>query len=170
MHVDQENANLRRIAILVGVGMIVYGCWVDIPQGIRNRNWPVAPGEVTRARIVTEDTGTPHGGQATFARIDFSYDVAGKNYRGKWEPRKNLAMWGMPGSIIEKYPPGTALAVYYSPADPQVFVMERGITWATILALVAGGALAAFGGYKEWRHRRGRKGFHPTRLGSTPLG
>lgn len=148
-----------KIIILFGVAMVAYTCLFELPQALDNRDWLASQATVTRSKVVTEDSGAPEGGQRSFARIEFTYEVAGTLHRGRWEPRKSLGMWGMPGSIVAGNPDGSVVTIYHAPHDPGVFVMHRGITARLIVQLVMGAIILALGGYK---YGTGRKSERPT--------
>jgi hypothetical protein len=139
-----------RVLIFMGAALVIYSCAVDVPVGLKTRNWPATEATITAFKLITEDGAGPDGNQKrTFVRIDFAYNVKGQDFQGRWEPRKAFGMWGMPGSLRDSHPKGNALTIYYSPENPKSFAIQRGITWTTIGTIVAGIGLIAFGLYQS---------------------
>jgi hypothetical protein len=114
-------------------------------------NWPTAPGRISASEIVEqqeESRDNGHTTTSTYYRPDirFAYTVGGREFHSsQWE-------WGWttlygdekkPKKIIERYKPGTPVAVHYDPKDPEHAVLEPGNRQGTsaplIVAFVFGG-------------------------------
>jgi hypothetical protein len=93
--------------------------WV---RGLKSRTWEPTSGSVQSSVIV------PGGGKSGGSQplVTYEYTVAGKTYQGK-----NVSFhfnWTTPpGVVIQRYPPHSAITVYYNPLKPEQSVLEPGI-------------------------------------------
>ena len=64
--------------------------------------------------------------------------------------------------IVDQYPKGMALTVYYDPNDPSVAVLKAGYRLAAYAMVAAGLALCAGGmlGFRAWRRKQGRRNIY----------
>lgn len=99
-----------------------------------SRDWPSVQGRITAARIRrTRNTRSP--------RIDYTYEVRGVEYRGNRlgfvQQSHSLAECQ---KILERFPPDSAVPVWYDPQKPSFSVLERA---GNANALRIAGALVA---------------------------
>jgi hypothetical protein len=137
--------------ILVGAvgggGALVSGIAM-VAKARRMAAWPSAPGVVVRSEVITKrDTGADPGtpSRSYHARVEFSYAVAGRQYRGS---RVGVADAGgtLPGvaeSVARRYAAGKEVTVYYNPQSPGESLLERtgAAGWGILLVLVGGSIL-----------------------------
>jgi hypothetical protein len=111
--------------ILAGAVAVGAGCW-NLFRGLRCKNWPTAEGVVDRAEMKSHSGNK--GGVTYSADITYHYNVAGGYHTGT-----RLAFGAMSSSssyaqgILDRYPVGAKVPVYYSPDDPELAVLETGI-------------------------------------------
>ena len=111
-----------------------------------SRSWPSASGQVTGSEIQVKTFHflTRMGGTSTEYRpqIHYAYNVDGIPYQGAQITYGSIDV-SQPAAqaMLDKYPPGAEVAVYYNPKKPGEAVLEHadtGVAWFAIL-----GALAA---------------------------
>lgn len=116
--------------ILAGVVALGFGAW-NLLQSLRCTRWPVAQGVITSADISSHSGGK--GGKTYAANISYDYRVAGTHYICT-----RLAYGVMNSSharaqaVLNRYPLGKKVPVYYAPNDPGEAVLETGVhggTW-----------------------------------------
>lgn len=127
---------LAAIFFVVG-GAVSWWGW-DILQNARiSENWPGTTGEITYSDVRTsrdEDGTTYH------ADVEFAYVVDDRRYES------DTVSFGQYGSsnrrhaaeIVDRYPVGTQVSVYYDPAVPDTAVLEPGVTWSSYFVLGLG--------------------------------
>ncbi len=137
--------------LLIAVGLIVIALVLQL-RARRSMSWPSTTGVVNSATI-DERVKTGSNGTSTLycPMIAYEYEVDGHHYM------QNRLLMGGPVSSrsrsrvqkwVDRYPEGSAVKIYYNPADPSESVLERKangpvmILWgmAAILVLVAIGA------------------------------
>ncbi len=114
-------------------GNVVSSCM----HGHASRNWPTVDGKVIDSSVESSVEFGSHGTIHTSYRplIKYEYAVSGVPCSGDnwafytlWSTDKEWA-----ASIVQKYPAGSRVTVYYDPANPGESVLEPGIRWQTEL-------------------------------------
>ena len=123
--------------LLVGAGVSYYG-WTILRSARASASWPSVTGQVTRAYV---DYSTDAEGADSYQPVlVYAYTVAdqtfggsrikfGENSYGSERPAR---------AIVDRYPAGTRVAVYYDPADPERSVLEPGVSGGSYLVLGIG--------------------------------
>jgi hypothetical protein len=121
---------------LIGIVIATAGI-IGLQPALRSLHWPATQGEVITSEI------TRQAGQ-TRARVRYRYSIDDKTFTGghiAYHGSRSLP--GLPAvtaeAIVRRYPPGSAVSVYYNPLDPVRAVLEPGAGAAITLPLVAGG-------------------------------
>jgi hypothetical protein len=135
-----------------GAAMILPGVF-RIWRGYESRSWPVAAGTVVYGRVesstsaATDDDGRIVRTTSFGPRVVYSYEVHGKKYFSNTRRLGQLAGAGEDWAeeLMEKYPVGAAVKVAYSPADPELAVIEPGINSEAWWLPGAGLAFLLFG-------------------------
>jgi hypothetical protein len=105
---------------------------LDAKLQAESANWPTAPGQITDVRIdvtrgviSTGNSVTPT--QSYQPKVAYLYTVGGQPYRGSRINFKvlNFAFENRAKKAVENYKVGTAVPVFFDPADPQVSVLDR---------------------------------------------
>jgi hypothetical protein len=128
-------------------------------------NWPTAPGRISAAEVVEEqETSRDNGHEttSTYYRPDirFAYTVGGREFhssRWEWGWTRLYGSEKRPRQVIEKYKPGTPVAVHYDSKDPENAVLEPGNRQGTFVPLVVafvfgGGAVFMFWLFPQLHH------------------
>jgi hypothetical protein len=109
-------------AIALIIGVVLYG--VQFGQGLRadaSKKWPRASGTITASAVIK----SPEHKRRYRAALEYSYRVGGKQYQstrvfwgGNEGREKHMA------SVIETYPAGGKVRVFYDPRDPAEAVLD----------------------------------------------
>ncbi len=95
-----------------------------------SQSWSTASGRVLAAynerRTTTDSNGS--SGTAYYPVVHYEYSVNGRRYEGNrirfgMEMGRGSPKWGQ--SIVDSYPTGGLIPVYYDPADPSKSVLDR---------------------------------------------
>jgi hypothetical protein len=86
-------------------------------------SWPSTLGTVTSSRI--EMRSSSEGGSTPYPVVNYAYQVLGQPYQGsKVMPGPNVGGSGA-RKVVERYPAGAQVMVYYSPEKPSEALLER---------------------------------------------
>lgn len=137
-------------ALLIA-GVIVVAVVVKLREIRRAKRWPSTAGRVIASRVQSRrkqpgDAGYDfHDTEVTNEPfVEYEYAVGGRTYSCSRVTIGDMTSASELGTILGRYPVGTAVTVYYDPADPSKAVLERdlpkGTLWAIgcVLALVVG--------------------------------
>ncbi|MDB5341135.1 MAG: hypothetical protein JWN70_6754 [Planctomycetaceae bacterium] len=117
-------------------------------QAIQIQSWPTAPGVVTRSNLETKFEGT-----ITYqANIEYDFTIEGKSYssssirtRGASnQHERDIA------ALVEKFPVGTAVKVYYNQQDPTESYLEAGVDFGNYIIIVSPIVFAVLFGTGFW--------------------
>lgn len=164
------NSLVRRI---LGIAPLVFGLGLSVSglQKVRDayasNNWPTTEGKVLHS-VVTYNiiNWMQHYEQ----EVQYAYSVDGQRFTSNQirlgsqrsalpdspepsnetlrrfldDPRR-VTQEGLRGGSVVGYPPGKKVTVYYKPDDPQVAVLEPGVTVGTFMPLLGGIIIALVG-------------------------
>jgi hypothetical protein len=112
--------------IVIPIACVIGATWA-IRRGRASRNWPSTPGVISRSAIFSSE------GSHNLV-IEFSYSVGGREYRSQ-----QIRYFGLPRThrglveLVERYPEGKEVVVYFDPQKPSRAVLEPGfVTWHSI--------------------------------------
>jgi Protein of unknown function (DUF3592) len=131
---------------LFGAFFVCVGA-TTLVRGYNSTHWPRTDGVITSASVEQHQaSGRHHHGYVYAANISYDYKVAGVAYTGT---RLRFGMVessaGNAQAIVDKYPPGRQVPVFYSPSDPASAVLQPGIFGGVGLELGIGGLFFAVG-------------------------
>jgi len=137
-----NNGCFYLLFVPLSIVAVVFGGWLiylagnvvsSCVHGHLSRNWPTVNGKVVDSGVESSvETGT-HGVLHTSCRpmIKYEYEVSGVSHAGNNWAFHTLwstdTAWAE--SIIQKYPTGSQVTVYYDPANPDRSVLEPGVQW-----------------------------------------
>ena len=125
--------------------------------------WPSASGKVIKSSVEREESSYQ-------AEILYEFTVSGTTYNG------NRVAYGDYGSnrptharrIVNRYPKGKKVTVYYQPDDPGECLLEPGLKLQAFLmpamgliSLLVGGVAAGIAVSNAWKRRRPEQGTEP---------
>lgn len=164
--------------LLLGFGVMYYGNHI-VDQSAASRYWPTAMGQVTVSRVEgttwskesrsnryrssnTETAKTSYG-----ADVQYEYRAQGKPYTGA-NIRLLMPLESSPAEvqpILDRYPVGKRVTVYFNPQDPGESVLENvvdedtyllfymgimwSVVWAGVLIVVV---IVVY--FKDWRKKK----------------
>jgi hypothetical protein len=123
----------------IGIGMLVklakhYG---KLQQ---SKNWLSTNGKIISSDLDAQISTDDDGYQTTtyLAKVFFTYEVNGNSYesdRVNFDYGMRTSNVRKPQSLVEQYPTGSDVTVYYDPENPQQSVLEKRVngTFTTIL-------------------------------------
>jgi hypothetical protein len=136
--------NPSYLFFVVSIACVVVTAWA-IRRGRASRDWPSTPGAILRSAIFSSE-----GSHSV--TIEFGYSVGGEEYRSQ-----QIRYFGLPRTyrglveLVERYPEGKEVVVYFDPEKPSRAVLEPGfVAWhgvACYCAVVFWLIVAVFGIY-----------------------
>jgi hypothetical protein len=115
--------------------------------------WPTVQGEVTRAWVHSFRDNNQN--LQYMARVKFAYEVQGRRHESEriaWGGRASAATSGEAQTLVDRYPTGSPVAVYYNPQKPKEAVLEPAetgglsmLTWTWVGLAVIGLIFIAVG-------------------------
>ena len=141
----QNRGNLMLFWLLIVIGAIVLlaGAWT-LFRGLSCEHWPSTEGIVETSQV--HDSNSGRHGRTYSAHIIYSYHVGGTGYIGD-----RLCFGSMSssssyaGGIVNRYPVGKKVSVYYSPNDPQLAALEPGPHGGVAICFGVGTVFILFG-------------------------
>lgn len=133
---------------------VMWGGFEFRERARRMTTWASVRGCVTGSAVVAD--GTFDDGSATYyPRISYEYVVAGQEYAGQRRSLIDVGVGrfvrGAPRRIVERYPVGSEVIVFYDPANPREAILERSdpVIWPRRL-FSSGAALTIAGPVWSW--------------------
>lgn len=114
--------------IIIAFILIISG-FKQLKLAVSSLTWPSTTGKVISSSTLTRKIGTRHSTRHK-ADIIYSYQINDNKFIGE------IINWGYGYSkqiekseaIVNKYPEGKTVEVYYNPNDPKNAVLEPGLT------------------------------------------
>lgn len=119
----------------VGVGVLVFGIFPTLYDAARMASWPETQGTLLQAQLISNRSS-----KSTTYRVEaeYSYSVEGRNYRGSrvaiGSGNDNIGDFQQKlGNRLESaHQSGQTVSVWYSPANPEYAVLDRGLRWGLL--------------------------------------
>jgi hypothetical protein len=148
----RSNSNLAMVVISIGFtlfggGLLLFWGIPNYSRAKASTEWPAVEGEVVASQVEKSSSFKNNKTRTTyFAVVQFSYDIDGQHYESD-------AIWPGGGyqstslaphqAVVDRYPPGKKMPVYYDPAIPHRGVLEPGVHFTEYMLLgISGGFLA----------------------------
>jgi hypothetical protein len=122
--------NQSKPALLVVLGAItLLSCYVMLPQYLRANEsafWPQTQGVITTSHLAT---GYFKGMKGYYGVIEYDYSVGATRFHGTRLSfnRVHLAVQSAWQPVVDSYPVGKQIIVYYDPQTPSFAVLEPGL-------------------------------------------
>lgn len=123
-----------------------------------SRAWPTVSGRVLNSSLIRTARRGTSGGGSYVPMIVYEYQVDGKVYRSNrysFGSQIGTGFSGIASRVVDQYPEGATIDVYYNPDNPSEAVLKRssGGSWgnllmAVVLAAAAVIVLVRFGGLR----------------------
>lgn len=127
------------IFIIVGVALTVFWGIPTARNAMQSQKWPSTDGQITTSRV-SENQSSSDDSLTYSAKIAYEYTVNDTKYIGS---TVTFGDYGSSdpahaGNIVNRYPVGKAVNVYYNPDDLQTSVLEPGMGWSSFMGLIIG--------------------------------
>lgn len=128
--------------LTVGIVLLYFG-GRSAYVGIASTYWPTVEGRILSSSVKSE--AGKNGGKVFSAAVTFAYTVNSQNFTSDRVRfgSINTASKVFPNQVVERYPAGSSVKVYYSSSNPSSAVLEPGFQSASAIVLVIG---VIFGG------------------------
>ena len=136
------------IAIGISAVILIY-IGSDILKAQKSRSWPTASGTVQDSGMESHQSRDEDGDIKTTygATIQYKYTVDGQEFVGDRRTFSNVRTSSVRNTekILERYPLGSSVDVFYDPDDPSSSVLEPGVGAATYILLLVPIGFLVFG-------------------------
>lgn len=105
--------------------LVLWACLKTASRMQASASWPKTIGQITASELRDNSIGPK---EKFKARVSYSYQAAGGSYsseRIRFADASGSAR-STQQAVVDKYPPGAQVDVYYDPADPVQAVLEPG--------------------------------------------
>lgn len=147
------------IFLLIGLAIIYFGI-TGVLSGNASKNWPTTPGTMIVSNFTSTYSCDNNNGCQTYYNLvlEYSYSVSGKSYMGNMLSLSSSSStsYNYVYGIINQYPPGANVTVYYNPSNPSQAVLQTGTGSGTYILLVLGLIFAAVGAFVALSRRSNR--------------
>jgi hypothetical protein len=126
------------VIILIG-GVVLFMLGRDILRGLSSRNWPTAEGRITFSSMDVRQSSDEDGTSTTYgAAVVYSYNVFGQEFQGARRTFTDVRTSSAKRTqrILERYPQGSSVTVYYHPEKPSLSVLEPGVGWFSYVGAI----------------------------------
>lgn len=166
-----KNVGILTLAMFAaGIFLLAWGGY-EIKRAYESRNWPDTLGTIISSHISKQTTRDSKSRTRTSytPRIQYQYQVGGQHYTCK-----RIEFGGESGGrrskakkVVDQYPSGKKVKVYYNPQDPKVAVLKAGFSWGAIFAFLAGivffgAGVVCFKAYRRNKEQKNTLGQPPT--------
>lgn len=145
---------------VVGMGVLSWGGY-EASRAMTSIRWPSTEGTVIRSFVQEVEHHKEERTESTFyPKVVYRYSVFGESREAD-----RIAFGGVPGGsrteaqrMIDRYPVGMVVTVFYDPNRPSVAVLKAGYSRMAYMMVGVGVMLiagAAFG-FRRWRNQRGK--------------
>lgn len=127
------------VLLVIGfIASLILG-W-SIMRGQQSRSWPSTSGTILQSAIDTFQSTDEDGSTSTTygVRLQYQFSVGGRQYEGSRRAFTNMrtSSYRRTQKILDAYPQGGAVTVFYDPDDPSSCVLEPGVNKGAYVALV----------------------------------
>ena len=165
---SDKNLGILTLAMFAaGIFLMAWGVY-EIKGSNESRNWPSTQGTISSSYIreQTRRDSKRHTSITYFPRVLYQYKVDGRHYTSHRIEfgGESGGMKRMAKKVVDRYPSGKKVTVYYNPQDPKYGVLEAGFTWSSLIVFLAGIVFFGVGVlfFKVYRkQRRKRKTVQP---------
>ena len=125
---------------ILGLAILVAGLLLmrkRLIMGLRSQSWPATNGVVISAERVFSGTSVEDGEPTYNVKVEYSYMVDGREYHGDLiEPLPSLKSVEQAARVVDRYPPGAEVEIFFDPADPSQSLLVQGLDGVMKIFLV----------------------------------
>ncbi|MEM1166502.1 MAG: DUF3592 domain-containing protein [Planctomycetota bacterium] len=111
-----------------------------LPDGMRTFGWLKTTGVIEESSY--RSTPGPSFNSRFTPTIAYSYEVDGITHQSEVVTKTfgygTFKYEHQARRVVNRYPEGSVVDVYYDPSDPEEAVLERGVKWFAVMPLVVG--------------------------------
>ena len=141
-------ALMSLVFIAIGLGMLYYAHTMST-KAQQSLMWPSTEGVISHSAVLTQmrqASGTSSSPPTYKADVAYRYKVQGRDYSSERISLMDISSTaGHAQGIVDRYPDGASVTVYYNPGDPSDALLERGTTGGIGVLYMAGAAFAGAG-------------------------
>ena len=131
--------------ILTGAGLLFIGVRT-LRRATASNAWPTADGMIQRSSVRTQSGSSISDPASFYAEVLYDYTVGGATFSGnRIAFAKSGGFRSSARRILNTYPKGKEVTVYYAPDDPEISVLEPGKKLGTWYLPVGGLAFIVAG-------------------------
>jgi len=132
-----QTALFSLIFILVGVGLSWWG-WTILQNARSSASWPSVQGQITDALL--DYSTDADGGDSYSPQVTYTYAVNGRSYESQTIKfgENSYGSKRQAQAILDRYPNGQRIAVFYDPTQPDRAVLEPGVSGGSYIVLAIG--------------------------------
>jgi hypothetical protein len=129
--------------VFLGLGIfLIYRTQQSKKKAQLSQNWPATQGQITDSHVSRSVDTDSDGSTSTAysAQVAYTYQVLGQAYNGSkiaFGFNPSYSNQSKAQATAARYPVGSAVAVYYDPANPSDAVLERQASGSNV-ALILG--------------------------------
>jgi hypothetical protein len=158
---------MRRFAVVMIVaGLTVLG-WgaIELKRAHVSSTWPSTTATVIRASVREQDQRQENEtGASYYPTIQYAYSALGEHFIGERIAFGGVAAGSLSQArqILDQYPTGKLVTVYYDPNDPSAAVLKAGYRLPAYLAAAVGLVFLAGGliAWRSWRRKQNRRNIY----------
>lgn len=121
--------------LLLGIVVSLFSTAVfELPRAVASSGWPTARGVILTSEV--REVGWSEDTSGWCPELSYEYPVAGRKYVSHNVELQDICISNL-GSyarrVVERYPAGKKVEVYYDPRDPSRAVLEPGVPDSVIV-------------------------------------
>lgn len=118
--------------------LVLYFAFFSVPKALKTNGWTETTATVFENKLIkAQRTHSRTHRQITVysAKVRYEYDVNGSEHKGVTQKLAKRADNGakIHKALLEQYPIGSVLTVYYNPAKPAQSTLQKGVTGLHLL-------------------------------------
>lgn len=127
----------------IGAVIMFFG-WRTVANAQASASWPSVPGQVISSTVTRQSDSD---GSVSFSpEVSYRYQVGSQSYQGR-RIKFGENAYGFRAraqSVADRYPVGHSVSVYYDPADPNLSVLEPGVSLGSYIVVCIGAVFVFF--------------------------
>ena len=116
-------------SLFLGIAVLVFGAMIlNLPEVIASANWPAIEGVIIFSEVHEGCCGEYHEGW--WPSVSYRYSVDGREYISDNIEVTDFSIGNIgyfARQVIQRYPVGECVKVYYNPENPAIAVLEPGV-------------------------------------------
>lgn len=129
-------------SFVIIIGLLFVGCGLgweqynEVKDLQTSKQWPITTGVVTESDIYSRKSYGAYDSGETVAAVSYSYTVGVESYSGDLYSRA-FVFTSKQKRLINKYPQGSQITVYYHPEKPDLSIVEPGLNISALMMVAS---------------------------------